>query len=68
MILEGESPNKDLLPILSKHWNEISLEEAEDCIFQGENLLKSWIVIGQENVTSLKCQMTRKLKVEKKPK
>ena len=50
MILEGESPNKELLPILSKHWNGISLEEVEDCIFQGKSLLESCIVIGQENI------------------
>ena len=66
MILEGESPNKDLLPILSKHWNEISLEEAEDCIFQGENLLESWIVIGQENVELTEVSDGKKAKGRKK--
>ena len=64
MILEGEIPNKDLLPNLNKHWNEISLEEAEDCVFQGENLLESWIVVGQETVEGVEMSEAGKRKTK----
>ena len=64
MILEGEIPNKDLLPNLNKHWNEISLEEAEDCVFQGENLLESWIVVGQETVEGVEMSEAEKRKTK----
>lgn len=62
MILEGDIPNQDLLPKLSKHWDEISLEEAEDCMFQGEKLLESWIVVGQETVETIEVPEVGKKK------
>ena len=50
IMLDGANPDKDLLPKLYKHWDEISLENAEECTFQGETLLESWIVVSQETV------------------
>ena len=29
-VLQGDAPNKDLLPKLGKHWEELSHERAED--------------------------------------
>ena len=49
-VLNGANPDKNVLPKLCKHWNDISLDNSEECTFQGEELLESWIVVGQETV------------------
>ena len=49
-VLEGDAPNKDLLPKLAKHWEELSHERAEDCCFQDTPVLEGWLVVGQEKV------------------
>ena len=33
-VLDGEQPHKDHLSKLSKHWEDLSHENAEDCHFQ----------------------------------
>ncbi len=50
MLLTGGKPNENLLPRLSKHWDELSREKAEDCLFLTTPLLEGWLVVGQEKV------------------
>lgn len=47
-VLNEEQPHKDLLPKLSKHWEDLFHAEAEDCHFQGQPLLEGWLVVGEE--------------------
>ena len=39
-VLEGDAPNKDLLPKLGNHWEELSREQAADCCLQDMPVLE----------------------------
>ena len=66
-ILEGYSPNQDIFPPFSKYWDELSLEEAENCSFHRLPLLESWIIIGKETIKANKSsklkRRTKKAKI-----
>eukprot|EP00794_Sanderia_malayensis_P003887 gene3887-4431_t len=43
------TPNKDLLPKLSTHWEELTKEKIEDCTFQGITVYPGWLVVDERN-------------------
>lgn len=45
--------SKDLLPKLSKHFNDLSKEDAYDCEFLNVQLTPGWIVVNESDITTL---------------
>ena len=42
-----EAPSVDILPLLGKHWSELTEEPIEECTFQGMQVVEGWLVVGQ---------------------
>eukprot|EP00794_Sanderia_malayensis_P018566 gene18566-20428_t len=50
-IIKGDKPKEGILPKLSKHWNELAKDEAENSTFHGVPLLEGWVCVGGESST-----------------
>ena len=61
-VLDGKQLSEDL-PRLSKYWEDLSHEEAEDCHFQGQPQLESWLVVSEEKVKKYLRQVKKRCAV-----
>eukprot|EP00794_Sanderia_malayensis_P021154 gene21154-23234_t len=60
------TPNKDLLPKLSTHWEELTKEKIEDCTFQGITVYPGWLVVDERNEVNEDTSSERRRNQKKK--